>query len=237
MQKRIGSSFVVALMLFCLPAVAQLVPDSNTYGTASEVATSIPDFEFNPFNSSVTFGWLGGRYVTGASGALMAGVHLPAGASITRVEAEACNTNATQPGSLLLEAVNSCCFFGVQLASLDIVANTGCTVSSVTVSPPVTVNNATNSYYLQWQNLGAGDGTVTLRTARVYYKLQVSLPPGTATFTDVPTTHLFFQYVEALAAAGITAGCGGGNFCPDAAVTRGQMAVFLAKALGLQWAP
>ena len=66
-----------------------------------------------------------------------------------------------------------------------------------------------------------------------------SLSPatGTATFGDVPTTHLFFQYVEALAAAGITSGCGGGNFCPDAAVTRGQLAVFLAKALGLHWAP
>jgi S-layer homology domain len=72
---------------------------------------------------------------------------------------------------------------------------------------------------------------------RVGYKLQVSPPPMSATFTDVPTTHLFFQYVEALAAAGITSGCGGGNFCPDAAVTRGQMAVFLAKALGLHWAP
>ena len=71
----------------------------------------------------------------------------------------------------------------------------------------------------------------------MFYKLQVSPPPGTATFADVPTTHLFFQYVEALAAAGITSGCGGGNFCPDAAVTRGQMAVFLAKALGLHWAP
>ena len=31
-------------------------------------------------------------------------------------------------------------------------------------------------------------------------------------------------------------GCGdGSNYCPDAALTRGQMAVFLAKALGLHW--
>ena len=29
---------------------------------------------------------------------------------------------------------------------------------------------------------------------------------------------------------GITAGCGGGNFCPAAPVTRAQMAVFLLKA-------
>lgn len=40
-----------------------------------------------------------------------------------------------------------------------------------------------------------------------------------------------------LVASGITAGCGSGNYCPDAPLTQGQMAVFLAKALGLQWPP
>jgi S-layer family protein len=38
-----------------------------------------------------------------------------------------------------------------------------------------------------------------------------------------------------LASAGITGGCGPGSYCPDAAVTRGQMAVFLATALGLHF--
>jgi hypothetical protein len=41
--------------------------------------------------------------------------------------------------------------------------------------------------------------------------------------------------IEALAAAGITAGCNppaNDRFCPDAGVTRGQMAAFLARALG-----
>jgi hypothetical protein len=41
------------------------------------------------------------------------------------------------------------------------------------------------------------------------------------------------QFVEALVASGITAGCGNGNFCPDAPSTRRQMAVFLTEALGL----
>ena len=34
---------------------------------------------------------------------------------------------------------------------------------------------------------------------------------------------------------GITGGCAGGNYCPDNFVTRRRMAVFLAKALGLNW--
>ena len=69
------------------------------------------------------------------------------------------------------------------------------------------------------------------------YRLQVSPPPAMATFNDVPTGHPFFQFVEALAASGITAGCGAAPplYCPDAPLTRGQMAVFLAKALGLHW--
>lgn len=47
--------------------------------------------------------------------------------------------------------------------------------------------------------------------------------------------HPFFQFVEALSASGITAGCGNGNFRPSAPLTRGQVAVFLSKALGLSW--
>jgi len=53
----------------------------------------------------------------------------------------------------------------------------------------------------------------------------------------VPTTHRFYKFIEALYLAGITAGCGGGKFCPDQPLTRGQEAVFLATALGLNWGP
>lgn len=79
------------------------------------------------------------------------------------------------------------------------------------------------------------DGTLAIGGVRITWHRQVSPPPATPTFGDVPTSHPFFQYVEALAASGITAGCGGGDYCPDSPVTRGQMAVFLAKALGLHW--
>jgi hypothetical protein len=39
--------------------------------------------------------------------------------------------------------------------------------------------------------------------------------------------------VEQLSAEGITAGCGGGNYCPDLPVTRASMAVFLVRAFNL----
>ena len=58
--------------------------------------------------------------------------------------------------------------------------------------------------------------------------------PSTATdyFTDDNGT-LFEGDINALAAAGITKGCTATTFCPTADVTRGQMAAFLVRALGL----
>jgi hypothetical protein len=79
-------------------------------------------------------------------------------------------------------------------------------------------------------------GTYAIGGARITWHRQVSPPPAVATFPDVPTNHPFFQFVEALHAAGIAAGYGNGSFGVNDAITRGQMAVFLAKALGLHWA-
>jgi hypothetical protein len=56
-------------------------------------------------------------------------------------------------------------------------------------------------------------------------------PPCTGVFPDVTCPSLFADWIEQLAAEGITGGCGGGNYCPNNAVTRAQMAVFLLKAL------
>jgi S-layer homology domain len=69
----------------------------------------------------------------------------------------------------------------------------------------------------------------------IWWHREVRPAPGTATFNEVPTSHPQFQFIEALVESGITAGCGGGNYCPGSPLTRGQMAVLLAKALGLYW--
>ncbi len=81
-----------------------------------------------------------------------------------------------------------------------------------------------------------GDTNVRWGAAYVVWRRAMSPAPLTATFpNDVPTSHPFFRFVEALAASGITAGCGTGSFCPDQPLTRGQMAVFLTFGLGLYW--
>ncbi len=58
-------------------------------------------------------------------------------------------------------------------------------------------------------------------------------PPAIGVFADVPTGHWAAAWIEQLAAEGITSGCGGSNYCPDAIVGRAQMAVFLVKAFSL----
>jgi glucose/arabinose dehydrogenase len=56
-------------------------------------------------------------------------------------------------------------------------------------------------------------------------------PPATGTvFVDVPADAFAADWIEQLAATGITAGCGHGAYCPDRAITRGEMAVLLLRA-------
>ena len=59
-------------------------------------------------------------------------------------------------------------------------------------------------------------------------------PATGAVFADVSADYWSAAWIEQLAAEGITGGCGNGNFCPNAPVTRAQMAVFLVKTFALQ---
>jgi hypothetical protein len=56
-------------------------------------------------------------------------------------------------------------------------------------------------------------------------------PPACTTppFNDVPVSSPFCRWIRELVVRGVTAGCGGGNYCPNSLVTRDQMAVFLLK--------
>jgi hypothetical protein len=62
------------------------------------------------------------------------------------------------------------------------------------------------------------------------------VPPACTTplFADVPAASPACRWVEELARRGVVAGCGGGRYCPDTAVSRGDMAVFLVAGFGLK---
>jgi hypothetical protein len=163
-----------------------------------------------------------------------AGVHVPSGAQILGVELSACDDDVTQ--ELIFFLIHGPRVPG-PLVTLSTVGHTGATPGCATFTAPIgtphTVQNNVHGYALVVNSTPGNN--LEWNQFRLIYRLQVSPPPATATFGDVPTTHPFFRFVEALAAAGVTGGCGSGNYCPDSALTRGQMAVFLAAALGLHF--
>jgi hypothetical protein len=55
--------------------------------------------------------------------------------------------------------------------------------------------------------------------------------PGVATFPDVPTDHWAYDAVECAAANAVVEGYGDGTYHPEWEVTRGQMSVYIARAL------
>ncbi len=50
------------------------------------------------------------------------------------------------------------------------------------------------------------------------------------TFPDVPASNPFYRYIETIVHHGVTAGCGGGQYCPTSTTIRQQMAPFVLKA-------
>ncbi|MGQ0608748.1 MAG: FAD-dependent oxidoreductase [Chloroflexota bacterium] len=63
----------------------------------------------------------------------------------------------------------------------------------------------------------------------------LDLPPTTRDYFTDDEGSPHEDAINRVAEADVTAGCGNGKFCPDASVTRGQMAAFLGRAFNLRW--
>jgi hypothetical protein len=218
-------------------------PSPNTFGTDQVSFYRIGASEFSlidtsngeKYNDEAFDGGPYQRYGSGSQGLFVASPHLPSGALVVYLELDYCDEDPVDDVSAtvsLCDALGNCSGGGVVSSSGN---GTPCGFVSKDVSSlNIQVDNYRNQVTAQ---VLTGSGTSATRFSGVIlgYKLQVSPAPVFPDFNDVPTSHPFFQFVEALYASGITAGCGSGNYCPDAPLTRGQMAVFLSKALGLQW--
>ncbi len=207
----------------------------DTYGTQSQTIVTLNAWEFEPIDSTTTTGFTGNwqRYKTGGGDHLYAGIHLPSGALVSFVEITGCDglTNTAIGAHFLVcpDPNGTCTPVGQAVST--VAGAPGC---GYFTSPQFahTVDNLANTYFVD-MILSAADPALSFRNVHIYYQLQVSPDPPGQTFGDVPVGHPQHRFVEALYAAGITAGCAGGNYCPDAPLTRGQMAVFLSLALGL----
>jgi hypothetical protein len=214
---------------------------TNTYGTSTTSYYTISESGFFPLNSTVQYSATAGlaitrhKWATTTFGTFTASPSLPSGALITSIELDYCDTNGSNH---VLGAIVGCDYKGlncVELGSLLTSPSDGCnSIQEDVSSAGWTVDNYLNrlSVVVETQS---GDFTNRFSGVIIYYQLQVSPAPTTATFVDVPTTSPIFRFVEALHSSGITAGCDATHYCPSASLTRGQMAVYLATALGLQW--
>lgn len=202
-----------------------------------------------PFSSDVVAANGGYRWTTGANTFMCAPLpsSIPNGALITEISWYVRDTNGADnftgslarywrdspsgldPGGAVFSAVSSSGSPGDDFLG-DAINHTVQRRANVDADPAIEVVN-----YVLFANTPPGDGTVRLGMVRIVWRRQVSPAPALATFGDVLPGDPQFPFVEALVAAGITAGCGGGNYCPNDPVTRGQMAVFIAAALGLHW--
>jgi S-layer homology domain len=223
------------------PAGARLPVRTDAFGVSSETVTSIPAWGFQTIESGITFQYATGGYLSrsgGASTGFVAPIQLPSGVEILGIELEGCDDSTGSgvelhlfvcggPGDFCLDQTD-------YLVGTGGFSTVGCAYFARTATSPLTVSNADHTYFLQIVDADTSPMT-RFRTARVRWRRQLSPAPASATFADVPPSHPFFQHVEALFDSGITAGCGEGNFCPDRPITRGELAVFLSKALGLHW--
>ena len=254
MRVRVPSLVLASILLMVAEtATAGARQTPAAYGTSVVSYVHVPAVEFFPSDSTCTYltdniGF-GARWDNGSCQFLYAGVHLPAGAKLVSLEMDFVDTNSLHILGSLVECDNygqNCTLHPATAAGpADCQApgyvcsgnafNGGPGSQTADLTPDgITVDNNLKSYRLaSFQS--TTDAGNRIGGMIVGYVLQVSPAPATPSFGDVPVTDPAFQFIEALAASGITVGCGGGNYCPDAPVTRRQMAVYLAKALGLQW--
>lgn len=117
------------------------------------------------------------------------------------------------------------------------------------VAPPFSdVTNSVQIDHITWMyyadiTTGCGGGrycpnsSVQRGEMAAFLDRALSLPPTANDYFNDDNGSPFEISINRLAAAGISTGCGGGNYCPNATVTRAEMASFLARAFNLPASP
>ena len=127
------------------------------------------------------------------------------------------------------------CFTGDAFnGTVNVTAETGCSWTATSHDSWITITaggggsgNGTVSYSLEANpTRNRRQGTVTI-AGHTFTALQG------ITFLDVPMSNAFYTDIGKISAKGVTLGCDPQNYCPAAAVTRAQMAVFIVRALGV----
>jgi hypothetical protein len=219
---------------------ADLLPEGEeSFGSGSQ-STWIPAADFSPSDSDVSFNrgpfGVGAKCRTGgASYWFDAGIRLPSGARLSIARIFYDDNSGTQRVMFWIfrntQTENAAAFSFAQIfgplqspAGIGRWGNVGGNVN-------LTIANRYNTYTARFRSEGP---TTCFFGVRLFWYRQVG-PAGGQIFLDVPPSNFFFQQINNMYRSGITTGCPFPNYCPDANVTRAQMAAFFARALGLHW--
>jgi len=242
-MKRARLPVFLAVSALAAAGIAAGAPERDAYGTTDVTMVQVAATQCAPINGTVAAAGVDGFVHPGAgAGNFDCWLDLPTGARLVKFAvisydaSDAAQLTATLIICDALQAPGFSCSgttfaHSTGTASAPQVARIASDLSAQNL-----VVDKTASIYFVRVLLPSTAGDIQFRVAEVYYRLQVSTPaPGTQTFGDVPASHPYYKGIEALAAAGITGGCGNGNFCPNQNVTRGEMAAFFSRALGLHF--
>jgi S-layer homology domain len=219
-------------------ATGEVVERPADFGPAGDTVTTFYYSAFQPVDSSFTTatdgqGIWAATYSTGYGSIFHATLQLPEGAVVDKAYFLVCQNN-TLSTPLVVGVARD--FSDLGDANIPTIQTPGCYWVATPQIDSVSHENTGHVWVLFFNWLGGAlDGSVKVKQAEVWWHRSVSAAPLSADFLDVPVSDPRFAFIEALYQAGITAGCGGGYYCPDEPLTRGQIAVFLSKALGLYW--
>jgi hypothetical protein len=139
-----------------------------------------------------------------------------------------------------------------QMAVFVLVAKDGPTANPPACGTPIFTDVPASSPFCRWieelsrRGVVAGCGANLFCPSDAVTRAQMAVfvlrtldpalnPPACTTpiFNDVPANDPFCRWIEELSRRGVVVGCGGGAYCPNAPVTREQMAVFLTQTFTL----
>jgi hypothetical protein len=198
-------------------------PQAQTIAFAAlpNIAVSTAPFSVSAIASS-------GMAVTFASNT--GAVCTVSGNTVTVLTAGGCSITATQAGNSTYAAASTTQRFTVLFADI---APTDYYYAAINFLAQLGITaGCGNNNYCPQQDVTRDEMAIFM--VRAIYGGDNFSYSSTPYFTDVQPSTFGFKWIQALAALGITAGCGSGNYCPTEVVTRDEMAIFIIRArLGL----
>ena len=211
--------------------LGDLEPEDGSFGTNYQY-TWIAYSDFTPAASTVTFSRTSGYiYRTGGGDIYFwAPIHLPSGAYLYYAQVFYYDNDS---GAVYAYIYRTTPY--TTDTSLTSCSSSGTPGYSYCVLYPYeTIRNGDSMYNVY---VGLSNATINLRFTgvRLFWARQIHTGLSHP-FNDIGSLPSLWQNsIAALYQSGITSGTSSNTYSPNAYVTRGQMAVFLAKALGLYW--